>query len=55
MRDLMLVSFGAYLVVILLGRDWGNAGLWSAFLVFLAARGLGQGLMYPRLVSRREW
>ncbi len=55
MRDLMLLSFGAYLVVILLGRDWGNAGLWSAFLVFLAARGLGQGLMYPRLVARHNW
>jgi multidrug resistance protein, MATE family len=55
MRNLMLVSFGAYLVVILLGRDWGNAGLWSAFLAFLAVRGAGQGFMYPRLVARRGW
>jgi len=55
MRDLMLVSFGAYLLVIVLGRDWGNTGLWSAFHVFLLARGIGQGLLYPRLVARREW
>jgi multidrug resistance protein, MATE family len=55
MRDLMLISLAAFVLVLLLGRDWGNAGLWTAFLVFLAARGFGQGLMYPRLEARRAW
>ncbi len=55
MRDLMLLSFAIYLLVILVGREWGNAGLWTAFLVFLAARGIGQGIMYGRLEARREW
>jgi MATE family multidrug resistance protein len=55
MRDLMLISFVVYLAVILLGRDFGNAGLWIGFLVFLAARGIGQGLLYPRLVARHDW
>jgi len=28
---------------------YGNAGLWSAFLVLMAARGLTLAIAYPRL------
>jgi MATE family multidrug resistance protein len=31
---------------------FGNAGLWSAFLIFLLARGLLQAARYPALVQK---
>ncbi|WP_298952118.1 MATE family efflux transporter [uncultured Methylobacterium sp.] len=52
MRNLMLAALAAYLVLLLLTRGLGNAGLWWAILGFLAARSLGQALLYPRLVRR---
>ncbi|GEP08733.1 MATE family efflux transporter [Methylobacterium gnaphalii] len=56
MRDLMLAAVTAYLLALagFQGLGWGNTGLWTAFLLFLAARGIGQGLLYSRL-SRRTF
>lgn len=54
MRDLMLAALLAFLVV-LFALQWaglGNIGLWLAFLLFLAARGIGQALAYPGLLLR---
>jgi MATE family multidrug resistance protein len=52
MRDLMLAAFAAYCLVLFLAQDLGNAGLWAAFLTFLAARGIGQAALCPRLTAR---
>jgi MATE family multidrug resistance protein len=49
MRDLMLVAFAIYVATLFLSRDIGNAGLWTAFLIFLGTRGIGQALLCPRL------
>jgi MATE family multidrug resistance protein len=54
MRDLMLGALVAYCATLVLvqGLGLGNAGLWLAFLSFLAARGIGQALAYPGLARR---
>jgi len=52
MRNLMLVAFAAYSLVLLASQTLGNTGLWIAFLVFLAARGLGQAVLCPRLTRQ---
>ncbi|MEN3930140.1 MATE family efflux transporter [Microvirga sp. W0021] len=52
MRDLMAISFGIFVAVLLLGQSLGNTGLWIAFVTFLGARGLGQALLYPKLTNR---
>lgn len=52
MRNLMLISFALYLGTFYLGSGWSNAGLWTAFLTFLGARGFGQAVLYPRLAAR---
>jgi MATE family multidrug resistance protein len=52
MRDLMLVSFAAYLATVLAAAPLGNAGLWLAMLTFLASRGVAQALAYPALARR---
>jgi MATE family multidrug resistance protein len=49
MRDLMLAAFAAFALLAFTATDLGNAGLWTAFLVFLGARGIGQAALYPRL------
>jgi MATE family multidrug resistance protein len=51
MRDLMMVAVVAYLLALVgfQALGWGNTGLWGAFLLFLAARGIGQAIVYPRL------
>ena len=49
MRNLMMIAFALFAIVLFLMRDAGNTGLWIALLVFLGARGSGQGLLYPRL------
>ncbi|WP_132254471.1 MATE family efflux transporter [Methylobacterium segetis] len=52
MRDLMIAAFLTYALILML-MVWaglGNTGLWIAFLSFLAARGGGQALAYPRLL-----
>jgi MATE family, multidrug efflux pump len=50
MRNLMVLSLVIYLAAWWITTPLGNAGLWCAFLVFLAARGLLQALRYPALV-----
>ncbi|ACA17664.1 MATE efflux family protein [Methylobacterium sp. 4-46] len=49
MRNLMVAALAAYLAVLGGVQGLGNTGLWLALLAFLAARGIGQGLLYPRL------
>ncbi|WP_019402565.1 MATE family efflux transporter [Chelatococcus sp. GW1] len=49
MRNLMLIAFAIFLATFLVLLPLGNAGLWTALLVFLAVRGIGQGLLFPRL------
>ncbi len=49
MRNMMLVSLALYLASFYAARPFGNAGLWTAILVFLLARGLTQGLRYLKL------
>jgi MATE family multidrug resistance protein len=52
MRDLMLVSLALFLAALWLLAPYGNWGLWIAMVMFLAARGAGQALLYPRLARR---
>jgi MATE family multidrug resistance protein len=49
MRNMMLVSLALYMASFYLARPFGNAGLWTAFLVFLLARGLTQWRRYLKL------
>jgi len=50
MRNLMLAAFALYLGSWWALRGYGNAGLWVAILVFLAARGALQAMRYPALM-----
>ncbi len=51
MRDVMLVStFAVFLPSWYLLQDLGNHGLWLAFLLFLASRGIGMHVIYRRRV-----
>ncbi|MDB5617550.1 MATE family efflux transporter [Tardiphaga sp.] len=50
MRNLMLLALATYFAAFYLLTPFGNAGLWSAFLIFLLARGLFQAARYPALV-----
>jgi MATE family multidrug resistance protein len=50
MRNLMMLAFALYLATWWALQSYGNAGLWIALLVFLAARGLLQAIRYPALV-----
>lgn len=54
MRNLMLIALAAFGVTLatMQGLGLGNAGLWIAFVTFLAARGLGQAIAYPRLARQ---
>jgi MATE family multidrug resistance protein len=52
MRNLMIAALAIYLATWWGLSGYGNAGLWTALLVFLAARGLLQAARYPRLLSR---
>jgi MATE family, multidrug efflux pump len=52
MRNTMVAALALYIGGFYLLRPLGNAGLWSALLLFLLARGLGQALIYPRSLSR---
>ncbi|MBN7797108.1 MATE family efflux transporter [Parahaliea mediterranea] len=52
----MLVSAAlVYLPAWYLSRDWGNHGLWFAFLLFNAARGLTLYWCYRRIQRRGGW
>jgi len=49
MRNIMLLStFAVFLPVWYFSQSFGNHGLWFAFLVFLASRGIGMHLGYIR-------
>jgi len=50
MRNMMLVSLTIYIVSYFLLRGFGNAGLWSAFLIFLVLRGITLAWRYRILV-----
>ncbi|WP_406856384.1 MATE family efflux transporter [Alsobacter sp. KACC 23698] len=56
MRNLMFAALALYLgsfyAAEALSAGWSNTGLWIAFLMFLAIRGLGQAALYPRLARR---
>lgn len=49
MRNLMLAALALYFAAWWLFSPFGNAGLWTALLVFLLARGLLQAARYPAL------
>ena len=49
MRNLMILSLALFLVAWWVLRPFGNSGLWSALLVFYAARSGLQALRYPAL------
>lgn len=50
MRNAMMLSFAAYLGASAALTPWaGNAGLWTAFLIFFAARGVTLGAALPWL------
>lgn len=50
MRNLMIAAFIIYLAAFVALRGFGNTGLWIAFLIFLASRGVLQAARYPALV-----
>lgn len=51
MRDLMLAStFAIFLPAWFLLQGWGNHGLWLAFTLFMASRGIGMHIWYRRRV-----
>jgi MATE family multidrug resistance protein len=52
MRNLMLAAFAVYAATLLAAQGLGNTGLWLGFLLFLAARGLGQAALAPRLTRK---
>lgn len=52
MRNLMLFAFACFLALIFIGDAFGEFGLWTALLIFLATRGIGQAVFFPRLFSR---
>ena len=52
MRDIMLVStFGIFLPAWYLLQPLGNHGLWLAFLLFMASRGIGMHYYYKKRVA----
>jgi MATE family multidrug resistance protein len=53
MRNLMLLALALYFAAWWLLAPFGNAGLWSALLLFLLARGLLQAARYPALVRMK--
>ncbi len=51
MRDLMLIStFAVFLPAWFLLQDYGNHGLWLAFTIFMASRGIGMHVWYRKRV-----
>ncbi len=55
MRDAMLLSVMIALPFAWMARDLGNHGLWLAFLLFMAVRGVTLGVMGWRLQRRGGW
>ena len=55
MMTTMALAFVIYLPVLnAMTAAWGLTGLWGAVLVFMAARGLAQGLWYPFLERKLQ-
>ena len=52
MRDLMLIAFAAFGLVLLVASGLGNTALWIALLVFLGTRGIGQAALCSKLTRR---
>jgi MATE family multidrug resistance protein len=52
MRNAMVIALAVYLLVWYLAQPLGNHGLWLAFLVFMAARGVVMGAIYLGLRRR---
>jgi MATE family multidrug resistance protein len=51
MRDIMLISaFAVFIPAWYLLQDYGNHGLWLAFTLFMASRGIGMHIWYRRKV-----
>jgi len=51
MRDIMLISaFAVFMPAWYLLQDFGNHGLWLAFTLFMASRGIGMHVWYHRKV-----
>jgi len=55
----MMVTMGVAFVIYVfmlepMTEQWGLHGLWGAVLVFMAVRGLGQAIWYPRLERRLD-
>ncbi|MDP6376242.1 MAG: MATE family efflux transporter [Pseudomonadales bacterium] len=50
LRNSMFLACAAYLAAVLATLDtWGNHGLWFAMCIFMSARSLLLGLLYPRI------
>lgn len=52
MRNLMVLAVGLFFAVWAATLSFGNTGLWSAYLSFMAGRGLFQAWRMPALVRR---
>lgn len=52
MRNTMLAALALFIAVFFLSKPFGNTGLWSAWLLFLLARGLGQAMLYRRSLAQ---
>lgn len=55
MWTMLICTFLIYLPLWYITRDYGNHGLWFAFAVFSAARGLTLGLVFIKRMRREEW
>jgi MATE family multidrug resistance protein len=51
MRNTMLAALCCYIGAFFFLSPFGNAGLWSALLIFLITRGLFQAALYPKLAA----
>ena len=53
MRNAMFIATAVYLLTLWLSFEpWGNHGVWLSMLMFMAARSIALGLMYPGLERR---
>lgn len=51
----MSIAFAIYVLILnSMSVRWGLEGLWGAVLIFMAARGIAQGIWYPKLKSKLD-
>ena len=55
MYSMAIASMGVYLPCWYLTQGWGNHGLWLAFALFNASRGVTLGWFYWRIDRRNGW